>query len=231
MDNKPSLRNTFDNLVNSGRSGVVALCGDTDAENGLDYIAYFHSLGVVYVVRAEFGNEYFDADSNSFVTRTLNEFSARQDRHTLAELGLTESEFLEKALSKLQWDMTHELPDPESEFTDPVPETIGDGYWAFTLFGLGGLESDIRRFHELLLGEGRFTVAGNGFSLGWCLDETDRRVYVLSRQRDDIITDDETGKQCPVFFYTPILDNYDWRTLYAKARTSIYLNHRAGRTK
>ena len=235
MDNHLSLRNKLDNLVKDGRSGIVALCGDAGAESGLDYIAYFHSLDIVYVVRSEFGREYFDADANSFVTKTLREFSARQDHIPLAELGVGESQFLESALSELLWDMTHDDGDVPDDFDepatlaraglpDPAPVTADQGYWAFTLFGLGGLESDILRFRELLLAKSPFSAAGNGFSLGSYLDETDRKVYVLNRQCDDIITDDETGEQYPVYFFEPVLANCDWRTLYARARTMIYLN-------
>lgn len=68
MNNNLSLRNKLEKLVNASRSGIVALSGDTNTENGLDYIAYFHSLGIVYVVRSEIGSEYFDADATGFVT-------------------------------------------------------------------------------------------------------------------------------------------------------------------
>ncbi len=151
------LKESLDSLVAAGRSGLVALCGDSAVESSLEYMIYFHCLGIIYIVHGDMFSEYFDSDATSFLERALSEFSNRSDYLSLSAIDRSETEFLDVALSGLLWHMTHaerdaddflsetetlarlRLHDPESlEIVQPVD--------TFTLFGKGSLERDILRF-------------------------------------------------------------------------------------
>lgn len=232
MSSTDSLRRTFDTLVKSGRSGLVALCGDPNLENGLEYIIYFHNLNTVYISYGDGGSKYFDANAQGLLTRALADFAGRTDALTLAELGRGESEFLQTELSSLLWYMVHDdanIPDcydeskklgqdglvaPDSEYVDG----------AFTLFGSGDLEIDIDHFRQLALNDGEFSVDGLLFSLGSRQDDDGKTVYKLGYSCADTITDDDTGEQFPVLRFNYVLHDYDWRVLYARTRAFVKLN-------
>ena len=229
MSSTDSLRRTFDTLVKSGRSGLVALCGNPNLENGLEYIIYFHSLNTVYISH-DWGSEYFDADAQGLLTRAWENFAGRTDALTLAELGQDESSFLRGELAGLLWHMVHDdadIPYDESEklgqdgLAAPDSEYVDE---CFTLFGSVDLETDIDHFRQLALSDGEFSVDGLLFSLGSGQDDDGKTVYALDYSSGDTITDDDTGEQFPVLRFNYVLSNYDWRVLYARTRSFIKLN-------
>lgn len=228
MNNTDSLRRNFDTLVKSGRSGLVALFGDPNLENGLEYIIYFHSLNTVYVSRGESGSQYFDADIQALLTRALDNFAGRTDTLTLAEIGRDESEFLQTELAGLLWHMVHDdadIPYDESEGLDADGLVAPDSEYVdetFTLFG-GDLETDIERFRRLALSDGEFSVDGRILSLGSGQDDG-RTVYALAYSYEDTFVDVDTGERVPVLQFNYVLFNYDWRVLYARTRSFIKLN-------
>lgn len=147
MKNPDTPHATLSNLLASNRSGVVALCGNPDLENGLDYMLYFKSLGILTIVYGEWGCRYFDIDAKGLRTQVLDEFAERQDIHTLAELGIDENEFVRTELNNQLWRMAHDYADAPEGF-DWNRLAFRDE--RFTLFGGDDLETDIEQFHTII---------------------------------------------------------------------------------
>lgn len=239
MNNDTSLLSIADNLISAGRSGLIALCGDPAVEAGLKYIAYFHSLGIVYVSHGDEGTEYFDSKGRGFLENAVKEFSDCPDCLTVADVAIDEKEFLKSALARLLWDMSHdetEVPacaDEEKKLSEAGLRSIqaldADNISfvdeSFTLFGGGDLEKDIEEFEYRVNGEKDFTVAGQGFSLGSVFDASEFMIYTLGRHCSEVYVDETTGEKVPVTRVLETLSSYDWRTLYARARTFIHWNY------
>ena len=216
MNQKSDILSAFHNLVNSGRSGLVALYGDPADVSDLHYWVYFDSLGTTYVVHGDVYSEYFDADAESFAAAAAAELEERRDHLSLAELGTNEQAFLGTALADLLWHMVHDDGEttPDLPVTDPAKES-------FTIFGSGDLETDIQHFHDLLVAESDFSVAGQGFSLSTGEGEDGRPVCHLNVLRNEFFVDETTGEDVPVIIVRRVLECYDWRTLYAQMRALL----------
>ena len=225
----------LDNLIKDGRSGIVAICGNPENRDTLEFMVYFHSLGAVFI-HCEWQDQYFDADAARLVAQATNEFENRQDKFDPAEAGINESDFLRKELGSLLWHMTHDdedIPDgveetewlgraglqaPDSLVYDPCDEND-------TIFGSADLETDIAHFGDLAKTGGDFSVAGHDFSLDSDLDDNGKTVYRLGRIFPDFLIDDATGERIPFKRVETYLHNYDWRNLYARTRIFITQNY------
>lgn len=239
MYKNTSLLSIADNLIKTNRSGLIALCGDPVHDNGLNYMVYFHSLGIVYISHGDRGTEYFDSNSRFFLERSVKGFSDCQDCQTAADVAIDEKAFLKSALARLLWYMTHDESDipscseEEENLSKAGLRSIraldADGISfvddAFTLFGSGDLEKDIEEFECRMNGEQDFTVANQGFSLGSVFDASESMLYILGRHCPEIYFDETTGEKVPVTRVVETLSSYDWRTLYARVRTIIYWNY------
>lgn len=145
MTDENRLRSSLNTFLSTRCSGVIALCGDPEVEDGLSYMVCFPVLNIIYVVHADWGCEYFDVDCRGRLAQALDEFAARQDTHTLTELGIDETDFLRSELNSLLWHMAHDESEAPSNFNmdrlvfrDP----------SYTLFGSGDLEMDLEQFHR-----------------------------------------------------------------------------------
>ena len=143
MTHENHLRSTLNSLLSARRSGVIALCGDPGVENGLSYMIYFSVLEIIYIVRADWGCEYFDVSSKGLLARALDEFAAREDTYTLAELGIDETHFLRTELNDLLWHMAHDECEAPGNFNMGRLVFHGPSY---TLFGSGDLETDLEQY-------------------------------------------------------------------------------------
>lgn len=235
MNNKGGqyLRDRLETLKKEGRSGVFIICGDPEIDIEWNYMIYFHSLNRIHITH-DWGDEYFDADSDRLITNVLKEFEVRKDWLTLAELGINQADFLRDKLSSFLWQMVNDLRDIPPEYDEdetlkelglkaPDSEDINNN---FTLFGSSDLETDIKRFHELVsLDDNRvFSITEREFSIGKHEYESGEITYSLSLGCDDFYDDDETGARIPVISFRRVLNNYDWRNLYARTRSFVYLN-------
>lgn len=180
-------------------------------------------------------SECFYAGATHSVTRVLEEFSVRDDMLDIVDLGMDETAFLAEDLASLLWEMAHDddfaYSDEEFEWLanagleDPYPLSIVPEFLTFTIFEETDLESDIKHFYNLLMSSEHFSLVGNEFCLGsYVDDESDVTVFMLYRSFIETFTDEETGESVPITRETPILGDGEWRTLYARARTFIYLN-------
>lgn len=234
-----SLLSIADNLIKTDRSGLIALCGDPAPELDLKYIVYFHSLGIVYFSRGDRGTEYFDSNARVFLERSIKDFSDCPDCQTVADVAIDENAFLKSALARLLWDMTHDETDVPSSSDEEknlskaglrsIRELDADRISfvddAFTLFGSGDLEKDIVEFEYRMNEEQDFTVANQGFSLGSVFEASESMLFILGRHYSEIFVDEATGEKVSVTRVVETLSSYDWRTLYARARTFIYWNY------
>lgn len=234
-----SLLSIADNLIKTGRSGLIALCGDPTPELDFKYIVYFHSLGIVYISRGDRGTEYFDSNARVFLGRSVKDFSDCPDCQTVADVTIDEKAFLKSALARLLWDMTHDESDiPSCSDEEKSLSKVGlRSIWAldsdkvsfvddtFTLFGSGDLEKDIEDFKYQVNAEKDFSVAGQSFSLGSIFEASESMLYILGRHCPEIFDDEATGERVSVTRVVETLSSYDWRTLYARARTFIYWNY------
>jgi len=238
MNNKGGqyLRDRLETLKKEGRSGIIVICGDPEIDIEWNYMIYFHSLNRIHITH-DWGDEYFDADSDRLITNVLKEFEVRKDWLTLAELGINEADFLRDKLSSFLWQMVHDIEDIPSEYDEdeefkelgfkaPDSEVIDPCSNGFTLFGSSDLETDIMRFHEFVSCDDDrvFSIAGRDFSIVKLEDESGEITYSLSLGCDDFYDDDETGARIPVISFRLVLNNYDWRNLYARTRSFVYLN-------
>lgn len=197
MITSQDLKNKLDSLVNNNRSGIVAICGSPADRDTLEYMLYFRSLGIVYIVHGDWGSEYFDASAAGILGRALKEFAYRQDYLSVADLDRNETAFLKDELGSLLWHMVHDEADiPDCEYaSDAFYPIEGQAPATFTLFGGTDLESDIERFRE--------AVVGNCQNSG-------HKNTVITKKDDD-------GKTYYCHRET-LLCNYDWRNLYARVR-------------
>ena len=237
-DNR-SLLSIADNLISAGRSGLIALCGNPALEIDLKYIVYFHSLGIVYICRGESGTEYFDSKVQGYLERAVEEFSECADCRVVGDVDIDERAFLKSALARLLWDMSHdetEVPacaDEEKTLSEAGlrsiraldEDKISFVDETFTLFGSEDLEKDIEEFEDRVNGEKDFTVAGQVFSMGSVFEASEAMIYFLGRQCTETYVDETTGEKVPVTRVVETLSSYDWRTLYARARTFISWNY------
>lgn len=239
MNNKGGqyLRDRLETLKKEGRSGIIVICGDPEIDIEWNYMIYFHSLNYIHVTHGDWMEDYFDADSDGYITQALNEFGARKDWLTLAELGINEADFLRDELSAFLWQMVNDIEDIPSKYDEdeefeelgfkaPDSEVIDPCSNGFTLFGSSDLETDIKRFHELVsLDDNRvFSITERKFSIGKHEDESGEITYSLGICCEEFFDDDETGDRIPVLRTRFVLSNYDWRNLYARTRSFVYLN-------
>ena len=239
MYSNSSLLSIADNLISAGRSGLIALCGDPAVEAGLKYITYFHSLGIVYVSHGDGGTDYFDSKGRGFLENAVKEFSECADCRVVGDVDIDERAFLKSALARLLWDMSHdetEVPacaDEEKTLSEAGlrsiraldEDKISFVDETFTLFGSEDLEKDIEEYEDRVNGEKDFTVAGQGFSLRSVFEASESMIYTLGRHCSEVYVDETTGEKVPVARVVETLSSYDWRTLYARARTFIYWNY------
>lgn len=197
MITSQDLKNKLDSLVNNNRSGIVAICGSPADRDTLEYMLYFRSLGIVYIVHGDWGSEYFDASAAGVLDRALNKFADRQDYLSAADLDRDETAFLKDELDSLLWHMVHDeadIPDCNDD-SDAYYPTAFPAPATFTLCGGTDLESDIERFREVVFGNSQ---------------DPGHKNTVIAEKDDD-------GKT----FYChreTLLCNYDWRNLYARVR-------------
>lgn len=228
-----------DNLIKTGRSGLIALCGDPSRESDLKFIVYFHGLGIIYIGHGHSGTEYFDSNARGFLERAIKEFTHCPDCHIASDVAIDEDAFLKSSLAQLLWDMTHNESDvpnlsmEEERLSNAGLQSISaldsDNVSfvndSFTLFGSGDLEKDIEEFEWLVNVEKDFNVAGQGFSLGSVYDASEFMLFILGRHCQEIYVDETTGQEVHITRVVETLSCYDWRTLYARARTFIYWNY------
>ena len=145
MTHENRRRSTLNTLISARRSGVVAICGDPGVENGLSYMIYFPVLEIIYIVRADWGSEYFDIDCGNWLAQALGEFAVRQDTYTLTELGIDETHFLRTELNSLLWHMAHDESEAPRNFN---MDRLVFRDSSYTLFGSGDLETDLEQYHK-----------------------------------------------------------------------------------
>ena len=225
MYNDTTLLSIADNLIETGRSGLIALCGDPANVPDLKFIVYFHSLGIFYISHGDWGTEYFNSNARGILERVVKEFSGFPNCQTVADVAIDEKAFLNSALSRLLWAMTHDVSDvPDSSDEEELFDLDNISFVddSFTLFGSGDLEKDIEEFEYRIDTNQPFTVADQTFSLGSLFEADESMIYVLRRCCPDIFVDETTGERIPITSNVETLSNHDWRTLYARARTFIY---------
>ena len=246
MTTLENIREKLESLIASGKSGIVALCGEpcpTGSEES--FWEYHDALVFIEPLRAVMSivdncTSYFHVPAESVADSFFAGFAGRENSFAVAELGYSEKDYLEICTDCLLNDMAHddtECPDYDYEdydarFVYPSEEDAFCPYTSFTVTGAEDVESDIRNFRAIFESGGEFVFRQRDgrekkFAVSRSREEEDGilfDVYALSAMTTESLMDEETGAEVTVERRVRLRRALDWRTFYAKSRLFIFQN-------
>ena len=247
MTTLENIREKLESLIASGKSGIVALCGDPypawPDEPFWEYHDALVFIGPLETVMATVDNciSFFRVPTkgDSF----LADFAEREDSFAVTELGFSEEEYLDICTAVLLDDLAHDdlesgnfdLEDFDAGFVYPSEEDAFCPDTQFTLTGAEDVAGDIRNFRALLESGGEFVFrqpdgSEKKFSVSCCKyydeeEEAESDVYALSTMATESFIDEDTGAETEAECRVRLLRSCNWRTFYAKSRLFIFLNY------
>lgn len=234
-----TLKAKLQSLIDAGKSGIIALCGDADSIpeddsfcEGYDALVYVQPLDSVQAY-FNWGDQYQTAETALANDSIFKNFAEREDCLAIDDIGMSEKDFLDLCTETLLNDMAHddeeckELDDEDAveEYIYPFDCNFNYPPMDFTLTGAPDVASDIKVIKKLLEGGGSFVyINKNGDQTEFYVcaeadDQYEQFVHFLYLEEDG--DDDVEGLND---FYYVLLRTLDWRTLYAKSRLFIYQN-------
>ena len=217
-----TLYNRLLTLVNSNKSGIIALCSNPFEEHARESMAYIHSLGYIYISNSV-EIRYFPVDDKESLNKALREFSNRADEISVRYYKEDELNLLDSAIKSLLWDMAHEIErnGEDSLWSAPAEIRNFDSFWNFNLGLADALEEEVCVFLQLISKSGEFTIGNQTFCVSVGSDG-ERDLWTLYTVTDDTFTDDETDESFPIRRFHPVIMSEKWETLYAKSRAYVF---------
>ena len=220
-----TLYNRLTTLVKNGMSGIVAFCGNPKNNEPLTYVAYFHSMGYVFV-QEEDESSYWSINAKKLVEKKLLAFSKRSYCASAGKVAKLESELLDRIFSDLLWHMAHEM-DTENhtyETSDKweIPCVLDDydDFAPFTLGFASDLESDALGFFKSSQADICFSVGEKKY---YVVCDTDKKEsWTLYHAYPETFVDEQTGDEYIIQRLLRIISCDNWRSLYAASRAVIY---------
>ena len=220
-----TLYNRLTALVKNGKSGIVAFSGNPNSNEPLTYVAYFHSMGYVFV-QEEDQSSYFSINAKRWVEKNLLAFSKRSYCVLAGKVAKLESELLGRIFSDLLWHMAHEMETENHTYETSdkweIPCVLDD-YDRFSSFTLGfacDLESDALGFFESSQVDTGFSVGGKEYLVVHGTD--DEESWTLYHVYPETFVDEQSGEKYIIQRLLRIISCDNWRSLYAVSRAVIY---------
>ena len=220
-----TLYNRLTALVKNGKSGIIAFSGNPKSNEPLTYVAYFHSMGYVFV-QEEDESSYFSINAKRLLEKNLLAFSKRSYCASAGKVAKLESELLGRIFSDLLWHMAHEMEtenhtyETSDKWEIPCVLDDYDHFSSFTLGFAGDLEADALGFFESSQVDTGFSVGGKEYLVVHGTDNEES--WTLYHVYPETFVDEQSGEKYIIQRLLRIISCDNWRSLYAASRAVIY---------